>query len=134
MSLHPSKLWVTITNIALIVFCFSYVICGFFDLKGQEFISHITGSMTMIGCFFVGISFLKFPIRNKLFKILGCLSNLGMSACYFLYLFHEISPSNLQIISHAASSMSLDITTLGESLTNLLALVIIGKEINNKCK
>lgn len=123
-----SKLFRVLSVIFAASFIIAYMICGFFDYAGKNIVAHITGAITMSGCFITSLSFLKYLKGNKIFKLIGFLGNFGMATAYFLYIFKAISPSNFLIKSHAASSMLFDITTLMLSITTLLALIIIHTE------
>lgn len=122
------KFYHVLITIFIVSFAIAYITCGFFDSRGQDIVAHTTGMITMAGCFTAGFSFLKFLKKNLMFTTIGFIANIGMALAYFLYIFKEISPSNVILKSHAASSMLFDVTTLLLSVTTLFALVILNKE------
>lgn len=125
MRITIKKILMPLMMIGLISYSISYIIYGFFGEEGQVIIAHGTGLITMVINIIVGLMFVFYCNKSKLLKYLGIISNLGMALSYFLYLFLEISPSNFIVLSHVASSILFDITTSGQSLTNLVALAFI---------
>lgn len=122
------KKYKLLTAIFIVTFALAYIVCGFFNIKGQEVVAHITGCITMSGCFIASLAYMRMPKKNLIFKLIGFSGNFGMAGAYFLYIFNAISPSNFIIKSHAASSMLFDITTLLLSVTTMLALIILNMD------
>ena len=134
-----NKFVIPLTLTIVLIFIISFIFCGFFVESLQTILSHATGMITMTLQLMTAITltslYLYFKPVNKftkMFYFMGIASNSLMFIGYFLYIFMAISPSNVALLSHAASSILFDTSTSCDSLCILIALLLLtgggGKE------